>query len=56
MKKKLIYMVAGIIGVLGLNSCDLDEYNPSGGSSTLENFTTWLGLQTECYSTLYHEL
>lgn len=56
MKKKLIYMAAGIISTLGLNSCELDEYNPSAGSSTLENFTTWSGLQTECYSTLYHEL
>ena len=49
-------MAVGLVGALSLNSCDLDEYNPSAGSSTLEDFTTWSGLQTECYSTLYHEL
>lgn len=56
MKKKLIYMAAGIIGALSFSSCELDEYNPSAGSATLENYDTWLGLQTECYSTLYNEL
>lgn len=56
MKKTLLYMTAGLIGAMSLNSCDLDEYNPSAGSSTIENFNTWAGLQTECYSTLYHEL
>lgn len=49
-------MTVGLIGAMGLNSCELDEYNPSAGSSTIENFNTWAGLQTECYSTLYHEL
>lgn len=44
------------MGAMGFSSCELDEYNPSAGSSTLENFNTWAGLQTECYSTLYHEL
>lgn len=58
MKKKLIYMAVGLIGALSFSSCELDEYNPSAGSATLDNltFTTWSGLQTECYSTLYHEL
>lgn len=46
----------GVVGMMGLHSCDLDEYNPSAGSSTIEDFATWSGLQTNCYSTLYHEL
>lgn len=41
---------------MGLGSCSLDEYNPSAGSSTLSTYETWAGLQTTCYSTLYHEL
>ena len=49
-------MAMGIMGAMSFTSCELDEYNPSAGSSTLENFQTWSGLQTECYSTLYHEL
>ena len=56
MKKTLLYMAMGIMGAMSFTSCELDEYNPSAGSSTLENFQTWSGLQTECYSTLYHEL
>lgn len=49
-------MALAAMGVMSLNSCGLDEYNPSAGSSTLENYNTWAGLQTNCYSTLYHEL
>lgn len=49
-------MAMGIMGAMSFTSCELDEYNPSAGSSTLENFQTWSGLQTQCYSTLYHEL
>lgn len=49
-------MAMGIMGAMSFTSCELDEYNPSAGSSTIENFQTWSGLQTECYSTLYHEL
>lgn len=56
MKKTLLYIAMGIMGAMSFTSCELDEYNPSAGSSTLENFQTWSGLQTECYSTLYHEL
>lgn len=44
------------MGTLSLGSCGLDEYNPSAGSSTLTNYNTWAGLQSNCYSTLYHEL
>ncbi|MCD8290965.1 MAG: RagB/SusD family nutrient uptake outer membrane protein [Prevotella sp.] len=56
MKRKLIYIAAGFVCAVGLVSCQLDEYNPSAGSATLENYDTWAGLQTQCYSTLYHEL
>ena len=49
-------MAIAAVGTMGLASCSLDEYNPHAGSSTLKNFQTWEGLQTQCYSTLYHEL
>lgn len=49
-------MATCILAVMSLASCELDEYNPSAGSSTLEHFNTWAGLQTQCYSTLYNEL
>lgn len=56
MINKSLYIGLVAISLVGLNSCDLDEYNPSAGASTLENFNVWAGLQTNCYSTLYHEL
>lgn len=56
MKKKLLYLALVATTTMGLGSCSLDEYNPHAGSSTLTNFDTWEGLQTSCYSTLYHEL
>ncbi len=56
MKRKLTYMAAWLICAMGIASCGLEEYNPSAGDSTLETYDTWAGLQTQCYSTLYHEL
>lgn len=56
MKKNLLYMAAGLFIATGFTSCELDEYNPTGGSATIENYATWEGLQAQCYSTLYHEL
>lgn len=56
MKKKLSYIAAALIMVPCFTSCGLDEYNPTGGSATIENFASWKGLQAQCYSTLYHEL
>ena len=56
MKKTLLYMAMGVVGAFGLASCELDEFNPTAGEATLETYNTWAGLQTECYSTLYHEL
>lgn len=57
MKKKLLYTAAAaLVMATSFTSCELDEYNPTGGSATIDNFATWKGLQTQCYSTLYHEL
>ncbi len=56
MNNKSRYIAFAAIGALTFSGCDLDEYNPSAGSTTLTNYTTWAGLQTHCYSTLYHEL
>jgi len=56
MKKRILYTMAGVACALSFNSCGLDEYNPSAGDATIENYDTWAGLQTSCYSTLYHEL
>ncbi len=41
---------------LGLTSCGLDEYNPSAGDETIENFDTWKGLVTYAYSPLATQL
>ena len=57
MKKNYLYIaVAGLLGMTSLASCSLDEYNPSAGSATIQNYEAWKGLQVNCYSTLYHEL
>lgn len=56
MKKKILYMAASLVMATGFTSCGLDEYNPTGGSATIDNYAVWKGLQTQCYSTLYHEL
>lgn len=50
----IIGLVAGLS--FSLVSCDLDEVNPSAGDSTLESFTTWKGLQAQCYSAVYDQL
>lgn len=56
MKANNIYISLAATCIMGLSSCELDEFNPSAGYSTLENYDTWKGLQVSCYSTLYHEL
>ena len=56
MKKNLLYVAAGLCVATGFTSCELDEYNPTGGSAKIENYTVWEGLQAQCYSTLYNEL
>ncbi|TGX82502.1 RagB/SusD family nutrient uptake outer membrane protein [Palleniella muris] len=56
MKIKKLYIAAGLACSLGFTSCELDEYNPSAGNNTIENFNTWEGLATYCYSSLSQEL
>lgn len=51
MKTKLLY-TAIIAGTLSFSSCELDEYNPTGGDATIESFDAWSGLETYCYSPL----
>lgn len=55
MKTKLLY-TAIIAGTLSLASCELDEYNPTGGDATIESFDAWSGLETYCYSPLSEQL
>ena len=43
MKTKLLY-TAIIAGTLSFSSCELDEYNPTGGDATIESFDAWSGL------------
>lgn len=49
-------MSALLAGTLSLASCELDEYNPSGGDATIESFDAWAGLETYCYSPLAEQL
>jgi len=56
MKKKILYTAAALVMATSFSSCELDEYNPTGGSATIDNYAVWKGLQSQCYSTLYHEL
>lgn len=49
-------MSALLAGTLSLASCELDEYNPSGGDATIESYDAWSGLLTYCYSPLVEQL
>ena len=53
---KLLYLSAVLAGTLGLTSCELDEYNPTGGDANIESFDAWKGLETYCYSPLAEQL
>lgn len=55
METKLLY-TAIIAGTLSFSSCELDEYNPTGGDATIESFDAWSGLETYCYSPLAEQL
>lgn len=55
MKTKLLY-TAIIAGTLSFSSCELDEYNPTGGDATIESYDAWSGLETYCYSPLAEQL
>ncbi len=50
--KFLILICAGAM----LNSCELDEVNPSAGDATITAFDAWSGLQSYSYSSLNDEL
>lgn len=56
MKTKSLYMALAIAGSLGLTSCSLDEYNPTGGDANIESFEAWKGVETYCYSPLAEQL
>lgn len=56
MKKYIRLFVFAACVSLSLNSCDLDEDNPSAGDATLNAFEAWSGLQTYCYGPLNDEL
>lgn len=56
MKNKLIYALAAVAGAFSLSSCDLDEFNPTAGDATADNYKTWKGLATYCYSPLATQL
>lgn len=50
--KKLLYLSAILAGTLSFTSCELDEFNPSGGDANINNYEAWSGLQAYCYSPL----
>jgi len=51
--RKLAYLT---FAALMLNSCELDEFNPSAGDATLTSFEAWSGLQAYSYTCLNDEL
>ena len=53
---KILYMSALLAGTLSFASCELDEYNPTGGDANIEAFDAWEGLETYCYSPLAEQL
>lgn len=56
MKTKSLYIALALTGTIGLTSCSLDEYNPSGGDANIESFDAWKGVETYCYSPLAEQL
>ena len=54
--RKLLYLSAVLAGTLGFTSCELDEYNPTGGDANITSYDAWAGLQTYCYSPLAEQL
>ena len=54
--RKILYMSALLAGTLSFTSCELDEYNPTGGDANIEAFDAWEGLETYCYSPLAEQL
>lgn len=56
MKNRILHTAAVIAGTLGLASCSLDEYNPTGGDANITTQEGWTGLETYCYSPLAEQL
>ncbi len=56
MKRKMLYIAAGLACSLSFTSCDLDEYNPSAGDNVIENYDIWEGLANYCYTPLATQL
>lgn len=57
--KRIFYKcVFGLITVLSVTSCSLDEYNPSAISegNVLSNFNGWKSYQSNCYTGLWGSL
>lgn len=46
-----------MLAIAGLfTSCELSEYNPSAGDSSIKSYDIWKGLQAYSYSALYDQL
>jgi hypothetical protein len=54
MKRLLKYTTLSLSVLLA--ACNLDEDNPAAGDATLDNFNSWYGLQTTCYSPLNDQI
>jgi starch-binding outer membrane protein, SusD/RagB family len=57
-KRSLYKCLFGLIAILSVTSCDLDEYNPSALSeeNILKNFNGWKSYQSNCYTGLWGSL
>lgn len=53
MKKIFSKSILGLLAVVLLNSCSLDEYNPTYVESDITKFDNWKGLQSYSYSALH---
>jgi starch-binding outer membrane protein, SusD/RagB family len=57
-KRTLFHYLFGLMAILSVASCDLDEYNPSALSeeNILKNFNGWKSYQSNCYTGLWGSL
>jgi hypothetical protein len=57
-KRTLYKCLFGLIAILSVTSCGLDEYNPSALSeeNILKNFNGWKSYQSNCYTGLWGSL
>lgn len=56
MKKAIYNLAITACAAVMLHACDLDEYNPAAGDTSLQSFTAWAGLAVNCYSPLYSQM